>query len=68
MRGRAGAARLVRRDLAADEAPALRPAESDGEALQEPFMGGASEGGHSEPPLADAAPEPAPKELEESRS
>jgi cold shock CspA family protein len=68
MRGRAGAARLVRRDLAADEPPAPHPAESDGEALQEPFMGGASEGGDSEPPLADAAPEPAPKELEESRS
>ena len=66
MRGRAGAARLVRRDLAADEAaPASHPEESDGEASQEPPSG---EGGDFEPPLADTAAGPAPAELEDSRS
>jgi cold shock CspA family protein len=70
MRGRAGAARLVRRDLAADEvAPAPHPAESDGEAPQEPATGGALSGaGDPHPPLTDTAAGPAPTELEESRS
>jgi cold shock CspA family protein len=70
MRGRAGAARLVRRDLAADEAaPAPHSAESDGEALQgPPTLGASGEAGEPEPPLADSAAGPAPTEMEESRS
>jgi cold shock CspA family protein len=69
MRGRAGAARLVRRDLGADEAaPAPPAAESDGEAPQESPTGGQSGEGEAEPPLADTAVELAQPELEESRS
>ena len=40
MRGRAGAARLVRRDLGGDTMPAPQPAESDTEAAQEPLTPG----------------------------
>jgi cold shock CspA family protein len=70
MRGRASAARLVRRDLAANEAaPAPHPAESDGEAPQElPARGASGEGEDPESPLADSAAGPAPTEMEESRS
>jgi cold shock CspA family protein len=70
MRGRAGAARLVRRDLGAYEAASVPPAaESDREAPHMPAAGGASdEGAEAEPRLADAATEPAQPELEESRS
>jgi cold shock CspA family protein len=64
MRGRAGAARMVRRDLAT---VAPHPAENEWEAPQEPPAGGAAErGGDLEPPPADAPGEPAPTELEES--
>jgi cold shock CspA family protein len=70
MRGRAGAARLVRRDLAADQpAPSSHAGESDGETPQEPPAGGASgAGGEAEPPLADTAAGLSQPELEESRS
>jgi cold shock CspA family protein len=68
MRGRAGAARVVRRDLAADEAPAPRAVEGDGGNLPESLTGEALAAGDVEAPLADAAPEPAPTALEESRS
>jgi hypothetical protein len=55
MRGRAGAARLVRRDLGAGDAtPAPHPAESDSEGPEEPPTAGeAGERGDSEPPLED---------------
>ncbi len=70
MRGRAGAARLVCRDLAAGEAaPAPYPAEGDEEAPREPAGGGALvKTEEAEPPPADTAAGPAPTELEESRS
>ena len=53
MRGRAGAARLVRRDLSAGGAvPAPQPAESDSEGPEEPPTAGESgERGDFEPPL-----------------
>jgi cold shock CspA family protein len=55
MRGRAGAARLVRRDLGAGDAtPAPHPAASDSEGPEEPPTAGESgERGDSEPPLED---------------
>jgi cold shock CspA family protein len=66
MRGRAGAARMVRRDLAT---VAPHPAENVWEAPQEPPAGGAAErGGDLEPPPADAPGEPVPPQLGESRS
>jgi cold shock CspA family protein len=69
MRGRAGAARLVRRDLSVDDAlPPLHPADGDTEAAREPPNAGESgERADAEPPLEDHELRPAQTDAE-SRS
>jgi len=68
MRGRAGAARSVRREVGADATPAPQPAESDTEAPQEPPTAGESGArSDSEAPLEDDELRPAATDAE-SRS
>jgi cold shock CspA family protein len=64
VRGRAGAARVVRRELADAAAPAEHPEAADQEAPQEPAAG--AEPGEPEPPLQDDVA-PAHANAEESR-
>lgn len=70
LRGRAGAARLVRRDVdAPDEVAPPQPGECSGEAAPEAAPADPSgEVGGPEPPLADEAPARANTETEERRS